>query len=224
MRMKRGHQYVFSCASPRQYSCTPTQTGYGLGFLDRNGMVEQNEHLAVVESGIDSISTAFVSTFVLLMRHPRAMAKVREEIDTAFYNGDLSDPLQWREANRLRYLDSVLKESLRHGQAPRSSIERSVPPDGTTIDGHHLPAGAIVEWQVDALHCDSDIYGEDVEDFRPERWLVPNTQKRKRMEHGLLAFNISRLTCVPVRAVWLELKNVVILILLRFNVSACVRC
>ena len=187
-------------------------------------MVEQNEHLAVVESGIDSISTAFVSTFVLLIRHPRAMAKVREEIDTAFYNGDLSDPLQWREANRLRYLDAVLKESLRHGQAPRSSIERSVPPDGTTIDGHHLPAGAIVEWQVDALHCDSDIYGEDVEDFRPERWLVPNTQKRKQMEHGLLAFNISRLTCVPVRAVWLELKNVVILILLRFNVSACVRC
>ena len=224
VRMKRGHQYVFSCTSPRHYPCTPSQPGHGLAFLDQNGVTEQNEHLTVVESGIDAISIAFVSTFALLMRHPRAMAKVREEIDTAFYNGDLSNPLQWREASRLRYLDAVLKESLRHGRARRPNIERSVPIGGTTIDGHHLPAGVIVEWQVDAMHCDSDIYGEDVEDFRPERWLVPSTQKRTRMEHGLLAFNISRFTCVPVRAIWLELKNAVISILLEFNVSGCVRC
>lgn len=221
--MKRGRQYIFSCTSPQRHPCTPSQTGHGLGFLDRNGVVEQNEHFAVVELGIDAISTAFVSAFVLLMRHPRTMARMMEEVDTAFYNGDLSDPLQWREVNGLRYLDAVLKESLRHGRAPRSSIERSVP-TGTIIDGHYLPAGSIVEWQVDALNCDSDIYGEDVEDFRPERWLVPNTQKRKQMEDSLLAFNVSRLACVPVQATWLELKNVVISILLQFNVSGCVGC
>ena len=148
---------------------------------------------------------------------------MREEIDTAFYNENLSDPLQWREASRLCYLDAVLKESMRHGRATRSRIEKSVATGGTPIDGHYLPAGTIVEWQVNALHCDSEIYGEDVEDFRPERWLVRNTQKRKRMEQGLLAFNISALTCVPVRATWLELKKVVILILLQFNVSDCVK-
>lgn len=177
------------------------------------------EYLAVIAVGMDTLTMAFVSTFALLVRHPSAMSRVSGEIDTALYNGNMSDVPQWGELNRLRYLDAVLKESIRLGSSTRSTIEKTVPPGGTTVFGYRIPAGTIVEWQLDAPQCDRDIYGENVEIFRPERWLTADPQKRKRMEQGLLAFNISRRTCVAFRAAWLELKKVLILILLQFNVS-----
>lgn len=217
MKLKRRRQDRFSCVSTRQISWTPSSY-CGLDFLSRNGTVN-GEYLTVVAAGMDNLTAAFVSTFALLARHPGAMSRVTGEIDTALYNGNMSDVPQWGEINRLRYLDAVLKESIRLGSSTRSTIEKTIPPGGATISGYRIPAGTIVEWQLDALQCDREIYGENVEVFRPERWLTADPQKRKRMEQGLLAFNISRRTCVAFRAAWLELKKVLILILLQFNVS-----
>lgn len=216
MKLKRERQELFSCASTRKYAWTPP----GSNLEGRNEEVNEisNHYLSAVMAGLNAISTAFVSTFSLLLRHPETMGRLAEEIDAAFYNERLSEPIQWEEVSRLRYLDAVFKESIRH-QATTSSIEVSVRVGGATIGGNYLPTGTVIEWQPDFFKIDEDIYGEDVKEFRPERWLVAGQQKRKRMEQGLLAFYVSRRTCAATRVVFLELKKVIVMVLLQFNVS-----
>jgi len=220
MRLKRERQELFSCMPCRQYSWAPP------GFNPEERNEEVNEiskgYFSVVTAGLKAISTAFVSTFFLLLRHPETMGRLAEEVDTALYNENLSEFPQWEEVSRLRYLDAVFKESIRC-QPTTSIVEVSVPGSGAAIAGHYLPAGTVIEWQPDFFKVDRDVYGEDVENFRPERWLVADQQKRKHMEQGLLAFYVSRQTCVAARVVFLELKKVIVMILLQFNVSNDVR-
>lgn len=222
MKLKRERQELFSCVSTRQYSWTPHPgEEYGLNSADGDEGIDNwlsDDYLSLVAAGVDVISKAFVSTFVLLLRRPGAMDRVKREIDTTFYNGSLSGIPQWEEVSRLRYLDAVLKESIRY-QATTSSFKISVPAGGTIIAGHYLPAGTVIEWRLDAFNFDQDIYGEHVGDFLPERWLVADLQRRERMEQGLLAFYISGQSCAAVRVISLELKKVIVMILLQFNVS-----
>ncbi|ODM22434.1 hypothetical protein SI65_00022 [Aspergillus cristatus] len=216
MRLKRERQELFSCMLSRQYSWAPP------GFNPEGQNEEVNEiskdYSSVVTAGLKAISTAFVSTFPLLLQHPETMGRLVEEVDTAFYNENLSESSQWEEVSRLRYLDAVFKESIRC-QPTTSSIEVSVSRSDTTIAGHYLPAGTVIEWQSDSFKIDEDVYGEDVENFRPERWLVADQQERKHMEQGLLAFYISRQTCMASPVVFLELKKVIVMILLQFNME-----
>lgn len=222
-KLKRERQDIFSCAT-RQSLWTPSvrELPYDLDFVGHEPAEHKEasmEYLEVLEAGIDTISFAFISALVFLMKHPKAMACAVDEVDTASFNGNLSDPPRWCEVCRFSYLDGVLKESIRHRPSSKSSMKKSVTSAGMTVAGHYLPARTVVKWQLDAFQNDRDIYGEDVEEFRPERWLVADSYARKRMEQALLAFNISRRTCVAVRAAWLELKKVFVLILLQFNVS-----
>lgn len=215
MRLKRERQELL-CVSTQKYSWTPPSTD----IEGRNQEVYEmsKDYLSVVMAGINAISTAFVSTFSLLLRHPETMTRLSEEIDAALYNERLSHIPQWEEVSRLRYLDAVFKESIRC-QATTSSIEVSVPGSGSTIAGNYLPTGTVIEWQPDYFKIDQDVYGEGVEEFRPKRWLVADQQKRKRMEQGLLAFYTSRRTCAAAQVAFLELKKVIVMILLQFNVS-----
>lgn len=74
-------------------------------------------------------------------------------------------------ANILSISDAVIQESLRiHGNVGLI-MERVVPREGAVIDGYNLPGGTIVGVNPWAIHHNSEIFGEDVHAFRPERWL-----------------------------------------------------
>lgn len=88
--------------------------------------------------------------------------------------GDEKD-LTYDMLNQLKYLDMVLKESLR--------IYPSVPGFGrvltedVTINGVVVPAGTDVFVSIYAIHHNSD-YWEDPEKFDPERWTSENSEGR----------------------------------------------
>ena len=50
-------------------------------------------------------------------------------------------------------------------------LMRNVPHPGAVIEGLNLPAGTVVGVSAFALNHNPLIFGEDVEEFRPERWL-----------------------------------------------------
>lgn len=223
MKLKRERQDIFSYTTrqPPWTTSSVSELPDDLCFMDDEGKEperDSREYLEVLRAGVDTISTAFISALVLLVRYPEAMARIRNEIDMASLSGHLSDPPRWGEVCRLSYLDAVLKESIRHGPSEKF-VEKSIPTGGMTVNGHFLPTGTIVEWQLDAFHYDRDIYGDNVQEFQPERWLSADPCPRKHMEQALLAFNISRRACVAVRAVWLELKKLFVLMFLQFDVS-----
>lgn len=70
-------------------------------------------------------------------------------------------------------------------------LERIVPQGGLTLHGHYLPAGTIVGINAWVVHYDEDVFGDDVHEFRPERWEESKDpvkiEQLKRMERSFLA-------------------------------------
>lgn len=75
-------------------------------------------------------------------------------------------------------------------------MERIVPATGFIAHGHHLPGGTIVSVPQYAVHRDTEVFGEDAECFRAERWLEASESTLRKMERNFLAVSYSRFECV----------------------------
>lgn len=66
-------------------------------------------------------------------------------------------------------------------------MERVVPPSGLWANGLHIPGGVVISIPQYVAHRDTDVFGEDAESFRAERWLEADEASRKRMDQNFLA-------------------------------------
>jgi cytochrome P450 len=65
-------------------------------------------------------------------------------------------------------------------------LERVVPSGGSKLCGLYIPAGTIVGVNAAVIHRNTDIFGADANEFRPERWLEDDDEKIKTMDRHLL--------------------------------------
>jgi benzoate 4-monooxygenase len=75
-----------------------------------------------------------------------------------------------QQMKRLPYLDACINEALRLHSTSALGLPRIVPEGGLTIINEYFPEGTIVSVPSYSIHRDKTIWGEDVEDYRPERW------------------------------------------------------
>jgi cytochrome P450 len=66
-------------------------------------------------------------------------------------------------------------------------LERVVPREGLTVGNVHLPAGTIVGMNAWVIHRDKNVYGEDADIFRPERWTEAEPERLRMMERRFLS-------------------------------------
>ena len=96
------------------------------------------------------------------------------------------------------------------------------PASGHTICGEHIPGGAIVGVSAWVLHRNSDIFGHDVEIFRPERWLDGNIEKVREMDRMLSHFgSTGNYTCIGKNIALLEMYKFVPAVIRYFEVRSC---
>lgn len=81
---------------------------------------------------------------------------------------------------------ACIKEAMRMHPGVSLPLERIVPLGGTKLCGTYLPAGTVVGVNAAVIHRDRTIFGEDADDFRPERWLKDGQESARRMERYLL--------------------------------------
>ncbi|KAK4235413.1 cytochrome P450 [Achaetomium macrosporum] len=121
-----------------------------------------------VLAGGDSTAGAMLSVVYHLGRNPDAHAKLVAELDAA----NVTMPAQFKDIKNLPYLDAVMYESQRISPALGLMLEREVPAGGLRLaDGRVIPAGTKVGINPCVVTRDGGLYGDDVETFRPERWL-----------------------------------------------------
>ncbi|KAH8590612.1 cytochrome P450 oxidoreductase [Bisporella sp. PMI_857] len=176
-------------------------------------------------AGSETTAISLSSVFYYLLKNPRCMAKLLEELAQGEFEDNEEGLVTWTEAQRLTYLDAVVKESFRLHPAPGLPLERIVPPQGTEICGEFIKGGTIVGVSAWVLHRRREIFGEDVEAFCPERWLPDSTkdlaaeQKRiNTMSSTLLHFGMGSRTCIGKNISLLEIYKLVPTVLRRFEV------
>jgi len=145
---------------------------------------------ANVFAGSDTTAISLRSIFYYLCRTPSAHDKLLAEIDQADRDGRLSDPVTFAEAQDLKYFQAVVKEALRMHPAVGFLLERVVPRGGAEVGGTWLAGGTVVGINPWVVARDVEVYGEDAEDFRPDRWLTADEQQLKAMERNNLAVSV----------------------------------
>ncbi|KKY13342.1 putative pisatin demethylase [Diplodia seriata] len=141
--------------------------------------VEMEISISLV-AGSDTTATAMRSTLLSIISTPHVHSRLVKEIDSAAARGHVSSPITEEEAKRLPYLQAVLKEGLRRFPPITQLRERMVPPEGDWYDGKHIPGGTFVGLSAWGLQLNK-VFGDDPEVFRPERWLIDDQDRLRRM-------------------------------------------
>jgi cytochrome P450 len=104
-----------------------------------------------IGAGSDTTGISLSAVIYHLCKNPEVMRKLREEIDELAGKGEISDPVTFAQAQKMPYLQVVLKEALRMHPATGLPLGRVVPEGGAVIAGRMFPAGVGVpcSWAVD---------------------------------------------------------------------------
>jgi cytochrome P450 len=151
----------------------------------------RSELLNVLLAGRDTTAGFLSNIWFQLSRHPDIWTRLRTEVDAL--NGELPSFTQLKD---MKYLKAVLNETLRlYPIVPgngREALRDTVIPIGGGEDGmspFFVPKGTMVGWDTYTMHRRKDLYGEDAEIFRPERWIDENGRKGLRPGWEYLPFN-----------------------------------
>ncbi|KAJ7622150.1 cytochrome P450 [Roridomyces roridus] len=128
-------------------------------------------------AGQETTSSAVSWALHRLCLNPDVQAKLRDELLTMS-----TDNPTMEELNSLPYLESVVRETMRvHSPVPalqRMAMDDDVLPlakpyidkDGKEHYSLPIPQGQIIHIPILAINTDKEIWGDDAEEFRPDRW------------------------------------------------------
>ncbi|KAI1296154.1 cytochrome P450 [Xylaria venustula] len=162
-----------------------------------------------VFAGSDTTSIALRGIFLNLIRHPRILAKLRAELRP------LPTIIASPEAEACAYLQAVIHESLRLYSPAAFILDRDVPPEGMIIGGRHVPGGTTVGTSPWVIHRSPLVWGEDADQFRPERWL--ESEDPGSLRRFFFAFGGGTRTCIGRNISLLEIEKLVPTLLMRYD-------
>jgi cytochrome P450 len=131
------------------------QSGKSIGtngdFLDKlltletHGKIERQDTFttlgANVAAGSDTTAIGLSAVIYLLIKNPSCLGKLQDEIDEFAKDGRISNPVTFKEAQEMPYLQAVIKEALRIHPATAELLARVVPDGGVELDGYFFPSG-----------------------------------------------------------------------------------
>lgn len=129
-----------------------------------------------------------------VVRNPGVYEKLQAEINAKLSN---SGPhLSYEETQTLPYFDACIKEAFRIHPPSSFIMERLVPPQGAQIAGRAVPGGTIVGCDPWAVHRHKPTFGEDVETYRPERWIKGGGKEPNEMWKAMIHFGAGPHMCM----------------------------
>src|SRR5579859_1737039 len=125
-----------------------------------------------------------------LMENSATYRRLRKEVDEFYKKNLTTGEISYNQCLTLPFLQAVVKESGRMYPSIIYQIPRYVPAEGINIAGYDIPPGAAAGISALSYNRSKEIFGQDSNTFRPERWLEDDT-RAKQMD-SLLAIVISR--------------------------------
>ncbi|KIW26193.1 uncharacterized protein PV07_09307 [Cladophialophora immunda] len=179
---------------------------------------EAESHLQII-AGSDSTSSALRITMMMLTGNPTVYRKLVDEIDTAVADGKISYPIvRYSEAAELEYLSACIWEGIRLFPPLFGLQSKLAPPEGETINGVFYPPGTEVAFCCEGVGRRTDVFGEDADLYRPDRWLHPDPEVRaKYLRTAELMFGSGRFACLGKNIAMMELHKAFVELLRNFD-------
>ncbi|KAF7319086.1 Cytochrome P450 monooxygenase [Mycena chlorophos] len=172
------------------------------------------EALTLLIAGSDTTSNSTCAIIYYLARNPAAQAKLHKELDEQLGTEDERVATS-QQVKNLPYLDACINEGLRLHSTSALGLPRIVPEDGLTIDGNSFIPGAVLSVPSYTIHRDPEVWGLDVEAYRPERWFEDD--KKELMNKTFNPYSVGPRACVGRNLASLELQLIIASILRRFH-------
>ncbi|PWY92201.1 cytochrome P450 [Aspergillus heteromorphus CBS 117.55] len=176
------------------------------------------EAFTPVIAGPESVATILRVAVVYIVGTPRVYRKLMAEIQAGEDSGRLSSPVSFRETKEFVFLNAIIKEVFRIHPPIGTPFPRTVPPQGTTISGHFLPGGCDVGFSMWALGRNKTVFGEDVDVFRPERWLT-DPETIQAYEKADLTFSAGLTTCLGKHIALCEIQKTLFELFRNFEID-----
>lgn len=152
----------------------------------------------LIGAGADTAAVGIAVVLGQLAEHPGDLATLRREVDGAYESrAKQSNPdgenaeLGLRELEALPFLGACVQEGTRLCPSIVWQLPREAPEGGITVAGHYIPPGATLGMSPMAHNRSTEIFGDDADEWRPQRWLptggmvdgkAVKSERQRRME------------------------------------------
>ncbi|XP_052862797.1 cytochrome P450 4d2-like [Anopheles cruzii] len=163
--------------------------------------------------GHDTTASAIAFTFLQLAGHREIQDRLHREIVDTLGPDHRTVPLTYGTLQNFRYLDMVVKESLRL-LPPVSFIGRRLVED-LQLNGVTVPAGTDCLIPIYVIHRNPNVY-PDPERFDPERFADGSEQRRGPYDY--MPFSVGARNCIGQRFAVLEIKISIIRMVSHYHI------
>jgi cytochrome P450 len=182
-----------------------------MGSFLKCGLSQQeaeSEAMLTILGGSDSTATAIRMTLLYVLTSPSAYVKLIAELD-ANVDSDSKPLIEYAVAKKLPYLQACIKEGLRMWPPFAGLQTKIAPPGGETVNGVFLPGGIEIGYNQHSTMRRKEVFGADVNVFRPERWLEGVGEQLHEMERTLdMVFGSGRFSCLGKDVALMELSKI----------------
>lgn len=174
-----------------------------------------------VSAGSDTTAIALREVVFRILSHPGSHQKIMEEVRSALLqrikDGDDDKPITWAESQKMTYFQALIKECFRIHSGLGQLIPRDVPQGGVELCGQYIPEGTVVGCNAWTVHRDKNVFGQNADVFRPERWIDEDPARLRYMDNLNFAFGAGARVCLGKNIAMLEISKMVPELFRRFE-------
>ena len=147
-------------------------------------------------AGFETTATALMWWILAMVAFPEVQSRAQAELDAVVGRGRLPT---FSDAPRLPYVRAVAREVIRWRPAARLGTPHTIAEDDW-YEGMFIPKGSVCRPNIWQCNRDRTIFGEDADDFKPERHLGDNGEllpgPKETSQEGHASFGFGRRVCV----------------------------
>ncbi|KAK4176540.1 putative cytochrome P450 E-class, group I [Triangularia setosa] len=147
-------------------------------------------------AGHETLCATLTSAVAMIASHPEVQNRCLEEISNGLQHDQKGRRYHFEDVTKLRYTQAAIKEAQRLWPVIGMSLSRRAPEQSCKIGDFDIPAGTTVGCSPLALHAfNRDVFGQDGLQYKPERWLIEDTERLRVMERNNLIWGGGGRTC-----------------------------
>ncbi|KAJ5963516.1 Pisatin demethylase [Penicillium vulpinum] len=177
------------------------------------------EAMNIIGAGADTTSIAMRACLFAVCSRADVYQKLQKEVDDFYKANKLSRPIQYLETQKLPYLCAVTKEAMRLFPSIVFQLLRFAPEGGICVDGKTVPAGTPIGISPVAQNRDPLVWGDNADDFLPERWLEGEERTRYLDSNNMTFGGSGPRMCVGKNIALVEIHKFLAQILRHFDVE-----